>query len=201
MRTIYVVGASHGVRISKALQTLPGYGTVFTVFCLCIRGKPYEELVWPEFNELRTEDILLVVPFGNNIVEKKYVSFDRVARIIHLTAFVPRSREYFNRIFDSLQKKLEQFLGHIYVVNNFYRHFCCPRHNHVNFVAYQNQINKAISDRFNSQQKVKVLDHRSLLGIPLKKARNILEYRKLQTDSVHFRSYGTIAKRILESVL
>ena len=73
MYTIHVVGASHGRRIGNALKKQKGYGTQFQVSFNCIGGKKFEELNWPNLKNIEENDLLVIVPFGNDLVERKYV--------------------------------------------------------------------------------------------------------------------------------
>ena len=100
MYTVYIVGASHGRRIGDALKTLAGYGTQFQVSFNCIGGKKFDELHWPNLKDIDEKDLLIVVPFGNDLVERKYVFKNK--GIIHLKHFVPRDNKHFDRLFQLL---------------------------------------------------------------------------------------------------
>ena len=200
MFTIYVVGASHGKKISRALRRLQGYGTVFQVCCLCVGGKKFYDLNWPNLNTLKETDLLLVLPFGNDLIDRNNISRDQFSKI-HLTQFQPRPNSYFEERYRVLESKLNSTVAQVRIISNFFRHFCCDTHFHPGWVGYRNRLNRDLLLRFPTTAKVKVLDHRGLLGLPYRKARNVLQYRNLQYDSVHFRDYLPIAKKILESVL
>ena len=84
MIKIYLVGASHGRRTSEALKRLPGYGVDFQVFCFCVGGKKFYDLAWPNLDLLTTQDVLVVFPFGNDLVDRKFIKKDQKTRKIHL---------------------------------------------------------------------------------------------------------------------
>ena len=199
MFRIFIVGASHGKRLGKALRRHQDCGTVFQVFCYCVPGKPFYNLIWPDLSSLLPTDLLIVIPFGNDLVERRYIQKSVQDRKIHLTQFVPRTDAYFVPRYQALSEKLKVVRAKVRILNNFYRHLCCPQHKFTGWVSYQNKINKEIVRNFTTA-RVKVLDHRSLLGLPFWKAKVIQEYSRLQSDSVHFWDYMNIANNILLSL-
>ncbi len=80
---------------------------------------------------------------------------------------------------------------------SFYRHLCCNAHRHKGWLSYQTKINKNIQELFENSA-VKVIDHRLLLDDHRILKKNLFRYRKLQSDSVHFRDYLPIAKNLLK---
>jgi hypothetical protein len=195
MYTIHVVGASHGRRIGNALKGLAGYGTEFQVSFQCTGGKKFEELYWPNLKNLLENDLLIIVPFGNDLVERKFVSKHK--GVIHLNQFVPRDNKYFDRLFQLLAAKLSKTHCNVRILTNFYRHLCCRKHDHDGWLSYQNEVNRKIFAKFHSSGKIQVVDHRSLLPLNFKKAKDTKRYRALQTDSVHFADYTVLANKIL----
>ena len=195
MYTIHVVGASHGRRIGEALKKLKGYGTVFQVSFNCIGGKKFEELNWPNLKNIEENDLLIIVPFGNDLVERKYVFKSK--GIIHLKHFLPRDNKHFDRLFQLLAAKISKINCNVRILTNFYRHLCCRIHDHEGWLSYQNEVNRKIFARFHTSGKIQVVDHRSLLPLNFKKAKDTKRYRALQTDSVHFADYTVLAEKIL----
>ncbi len=192
---IILVAASNGWRLFQALQRIPGYGTTFTVTCLCVRGATFFNLVWP--TTVKDDDVLVVIPFGNDLVSRNFVKFDKKTGVIHLEKFVPFEKTYWERLLKSLANKLSDKNCSVFVIDNFYRHFCCDTHRHKGWLSYQTTVNKGIRKRFENSQ-ITVVDHTQLLGNPRIYKRNHLEYRKLQRDSVHFRDFSPIARNLLK---
>jgi len=198
MYTIHVVGASHGRRIGEALKKLKGYGTLFQVSFNCIGGKKFEELNWPNLKNIEENDLLIIVPFGNDLVERKYIFKSK--GIIHLKHFLPRDNKHFDRLFQLLAAKISKINCNVRILTNFYRHFCCRIHDHEGWLSYQNEVNRKIFARFHTSGKIQVVDHRSLLPLNFKKAKDTKRYRALQTDSVHFADYTVLAEKILRTL-
>jgi stalled ribosome alternative rescue factor ArfA len=194
---IILVGASHGWRLFRSLKQISGYGITFTVTCLCVRGAKFADLHWPQ--TVKENDFLVVIPFGNDVINRKNINFDRKTGIIHLVKFVPYEKEHWKTLFTKLQEKLSDKNCKILVIDNFYRHFCCDTHRHKGWLSYQTQVNKKLREQFKGSE-IKVIDHRYLLNDPRIVKANVLEYRKLQGDSVHFRDYSPIAKNLLKCI-
>jgi hypothetical protein len=198
MYTVYIVGASHGRRIGEALKRVSGYGTEFQVSFHCIGGKKFEELYWPSLKNIAENDLLIVVPFGNDLVERKFVFKNK--GIIHLNHFVPRDNKHFDRLFQLLAAKISKTNCNVRILTNFYRHFCCRDHDHEGWLSYQNEVNRKIFSRFHTSGKIQVVDHRSLLPLNFKKAKDTKRYWALQTDSVHFADYTVLAEKIIRTL-
>ena len=196
---IYIIGSSHGKRLGQVLRRHKDCGTKFQVFCYSVPGKSFDNLVWPDLSKLSSTDLLIIIPFGNDLVDRKYIHRGVQDRIIHLTKFVPRTDEYFLPKYRSLSDKLEGVRANIRILGNFYRHLCCQKHIFPGWIAYQNKINRQIAEFFSGTQ-VQVLDHRSLLPLKFWEAKNVRLYSAQQYDSVHFRDYTTIAEKILFSL-
>jgi hypothetical protein len=86
---IILVGASHGWRLFQALKRVPGYGIIFKVTCLCVRGAWFADLFWPQ--TVKKDDFLVVIPFGNDLHIRRFVRFDKYSKVFHLDKFVPCS--------------------------------------------------------------------------------------------------------------
>lgn len=194
MYTIYIVGASHGARLSDALKKLPTYGTEFTIKCFCVRGARFFRLKWPE--RIPASDKLIIIPFGNDVQPKDNVKFIR--GVTHLTKFTPLGEAYWEKLFKGLSDRLADKSCTIRIIDNFYRYFCCSTHTHSGWVGYQRSINKELKKRFHSE-RTKVVEHQRLVPLPYRKARKIAEYRNLLRDSVHFQDYEPIAREILKT--
>jgi hypothetical protein len=191
---IILVGASHGWRLFQALKRIPGYGITFKVTCLCVRGARFADLFWPQ--TVQKDDFLVVIPFGNDLHIRRFVKFDTFLKVFHLEKFVPYPDEYWNNLFGQLQGRLSGKNCKITVINNFYRHLCCDAHRHKGWLSYQTKINNKIQELFENSS-VKVIDHRLLLDDHRILKKNLSKYRRLQSDSVHFRDYLQIAKNLL----
>jgi hypothetical protein len=192
MRNIILVGASHGRHLHKALKTLPGYGTEFTVNCLCESGKKFFDLKWPV--KVNSTDYLVVIPFGNDLQPRSNVHF--TGGTAHLVRFQPYSNQYWENLFQGLRARLADRNCEVRIIDNFYRHLCCHLHTNPGWLSYQTTVNKEIRRNFHGD-RCQVIDHRSLLPLTYKKARKIPLYKELLKDSVHFRNYRPIAERLL----
>ena len=195
MKNLVLVGASHGERLYEALRTLPSYGTEFTAVSWCKKGKTFENLNWP--HSLAENDLLICIPFGNELTPRSNTFYCKKTRICHLLRFEPYTAEYWDRLYRQLENKLHTLGGKAVIIDNIYRHVCCTSHKHPGWISYQQALNKQIRSRFSSET-CRVVDHRQLLPLGFKKARSILEHRGLQYDSVHFRDYKPLAKRLLD---
>jgi hypothetical protein len=118
---IILVGASHGWRLHEALKTISGYGTTFTVTCLCVRGATFYRLQWP--TSVKNDDVLVVILFGNDIQPKSHLEFDKKSRKIHLLKFIPYDKKYWDNLFNALTEKLANRNCTILMIDNFYCHF------------------------------------------------------------------------------
>jgi hypothetical protein len=195
---IILVGASHGWRIYGSLKAASGYGITYTVTCLCVRGAKFSDLIWPK--TVQKDEILIVIPFGNDLIARKYVKFDKRTRVIHLEKFIPYPKTYWEDLLEKLAAKVLDRSCRVLVIDNFYRHFCCDAHRHKGWLSYQTSVNKKIREKFQNTS-IEIIDHRQLLDAPRFYKKNILEYRRLQQDSVHFRDYSPIAKNLLKMLL
>jgi hypothetical protein len=92
---IILVGASHGWRLFQALKRVLGYGIIFKVTCLCVRGAWFADLFWPQ--TVQKNDFLVVIPFGNDLHIRRFVKFDRFLKVFHLEKFVPYPKSYWER--------------------------------------------------------------------------------------------------------
>lgn len=199
MFTLHVVGASHANRLVPELCKLPSYNVKFKIRSYAVPSKKYEDLRWPaNLTHLPESDIILIIPFGNDLVK---TGVRRENGKIHLTTFVPNTDHYFSLRYRDLTDKIKSTQARFVIISNFYRHFCCPKHNHKGWLAYQNKRNKDLWANFKNLQNVKLLDHRHIVTDKVKKeAKNVDEYRKLQFDAVHFSDYKSIAERISKRV-
>ena len=82
MRTVYIVGASHSVRIEEALRQLPEYNVQFNVLGFGKSGAKFSQFRWPDLESIDQGDVLLVFPLGNDLIQGK-CHFKR-NRILHL---------------------------------------------------------------------------------------------------------------------
>jgi len=195
MHRLLIVGASHGQRLYEALTTLPGYGTAFTAVNYCKRGKRFCDLEWPL--SVEKSDIVIIIPFGNDLTPRANVSYCRTDRVIHLLKFVPFSSDHWEKLYSSLQKRLDSLDCKKVLIDNIYRHLCCDTHRFSGWLTYQKQLNKQLKARFSSLSCF-VIDHRRLLPLSYNQSKSVLAHRKLQTDSVHFRDYRPIAEKLLK---
>jgi hypothetical protein len=76
-------------------------------------------------------------------------------------------------------------------------HLCCEKHRHKGWLTYQTTVNKELRTQF-KDTSVYILDHRLLFDNPRLIKNSALEYRKLQSDAVHFEDYLPIAKNLLK---
>ena len=200
--TIYLIGASHARRLSGPFTKQAEEGG-FRVVSRCTSGAPYRALEWPDLDSASKDDLVLVLPFGNDVNSKKCAEKDRRTGIWHLLRFEPKSDRYFQIRFQELKERIQKLPCRVFICENFWRLLCCSLHNHKNWLSYQNSINKQIFEFFKPLDNVTVIKHREIVGsnFDRKKAKNCGEYKKLQFDAVHFKSYEVIAQNLLDRMI
>jgi len=211
---VHCIGSSHAVRIAHSLRKSPGFNTEFSVDSTCAQsGKVFKDINWPDFSKYETNDVLVIVPFGNDIFQRNSIKIERLnkGKIIHLVKSAPTSEEHLASLCESLKKKLNGTKAEVIIVTSFFRHlFCCAdlrkvnpesksyKHNHPGIIGIQNRKNKFILNFFKGSYLV--FRHEALLFDSCKKATlQIVEYRKKQPDSVHFNDkvYLEIVNKLL----
>ena len=204
MNTLWIVGSSHGVRIGKELKkiVIPA-ADAFEIKNLSKRGARYEQLNWPNPDQVGVNDVILVIPFGNNLVKRGSVK--RENGIWHLTDYQPESETRLQTLAENLKGKCTKYTCKVFIVTNFYRLFCCNLHIHPGWLVFQKKFNISLENRFKrlNNPNIRVLDHRYLVdgtsgGKQAK--RSVHYYMSLQYDSVHFRDYHCIANSILMEI-
>ena len=203
MNTLWIVGSSHGVRIGDAMKRKLLDTDNLTVQNLSKRGARYEQLNWPNPDQVSLDDILLIIPFGNNLVKRGSVKMEN--RMWHLTNYQPESETRLQILADNLEKKCLLYTCKVFIVTNFYRLFCCRLHTHPGWLVFQKKFNISLEKRFKTlnNPNIRVLDHRYLVDGTSggKQARlDVKYYITLQYDSVHFRNYNCIAGSILMEI-
>jgi len=211
---VHCIGSSHAVRIAQSLNKTPGVGEEFSVDSTCAQsGKVFKDINWPDFSKYDEKDVLIIVPFGNDVFRRNSIKIERLkkGKIIHLVKSAPTSDEHLASLCESLSEKLKGTKAEVIIVSSFYRHlFCCAdlrkvspkaesyKHNHPGLLGIQNRKNKFILSFFKGSYLV--FRHEALLFDSCKKATlQIVEYRKKQPDSVHFNDkvYLGIVNRLL----
>ena len=188
---LYLVGASHGVKIGDSLRKIPGVTDSFELKIFSIRGARFSSLVFPSEKICKEQDILCIIPFGNDLIERNSVFKNHRDGRFHLVKYKPIRLTKLHRLCVELLHKLQKFPGKIFVIDNFFRLLCCKSHFYSNWLNFQKTVNREIRDWFSSIKTVKVtlIDHRDLISKNRKKSKNIAYYISLQQDSVHFSNY------------
>jgi len=214
---VHCIGSSHAVRIAQSLLTIPGVGEEFSVDSTCAQsGKVFKDINWPDFSKYDEKDVLIIIPFGNDIFQRNSIRIERLGKgkIIHLVKSAPTSDEHLASLCESLNEKLKGTKAEIIIVTSFYRHlFCCAdlrelnpktksyEHAHPGILGIQDRKNKFILSFFKGSGYL-VFKHEALLfDNHLRNGRvPKIEYRKKQPDSVHFNDkiYLEIVNRLLE---
>lgn len=195
---VYVVGASHGLRLAAQLEKIENFKSKYILRSFCIRGKKFRDLPFPQTEKSSEQDILIVIPFGNDL-QKSLVKFDKNDRKLHLTTYKPISEKEYDRLCEELYDKVVQFPGKVLIITNFLRYLCCEAHEYKGWVSLQKKFNSTLAAKFQSlKESVKIVDHYSLVDdqVGRKTVKKVKHYRKLQSDSVHFKNYRIIAERI-----
>ena len=206
MKTIHIIGSSHGKRLAMALERLPEYGKSYHLKNYAKGGACFKDLVWPDPDDLGSEDVLIVIPFGNDLLQKnKNCIFRGSDKILHMQKFLPTPDNEFLNLYNLLGIKLLGYLENkVFVIQNFYRHFCCEKekHHHRGWLGYQNRRNNELKKELEPFScYVVVLDHRKLHTRSGQLIKDILMYKSKQYDGVHFRDYSVIGKNVLRFIL
>ena len=202
------MGSSHASRFRVHLEHL-SKKFKFDLKVLAKPGAVYNQLVFPDPSELCESDILILLPFGNNLFEKGSYRIEnsRKGRIIHISDYKPTPESEIKRLFINLQQKLEKYTCRVFILDSFFKYVnCCEQH-----VAafpltlkHQRKCNRLLKEHFATlPRQYKVLDHLKLFDEP-RKARLCLKYYKEKlVDSVHFTSevYKNMAARLIKAVI
>ena len=199
MRTVYIVGASHSVRIEEALRQLPEYNVQFNVLGFGKSGAKFSQFRWPDLESIDQGDVLLVFPLGNDLIQGK-CHFKR-NRILHLQNYEQTDDLSFRIQLNLLRSKLGKCKGKKIVVTNFYRHFCCQDHPKPGWLSYQNLRNAQLYGLLDTDPSITIVNHRKIVSDTNRELRNTVQYRALQYDSVHFKDYAPIAKGLVKYIL
>ena len=200
MKTVYVIGSSHAHRIQLVLKGLPEYNTEFNILSFAKGGAKFSNLVWPDLESIDPSDVVLVFPLGNDLLKNRH-HIKKQGRIFHLERFEPVEDIVFRTCLYLLEQKLSKCRAKILVVTSFYRHFCCRNHTHQGWLGYQNLRNAQLFYIQDRVPNVTVLNHKKLVSDRNTELRDTVRYRELQYDSVHFRDYTPIARKILPYIL
>ncbi len=201
MKNIWIVGSSHGVRLGVELKKIVGDQQNFTVRNFSKSGAKYANLIWPVSSKVSSEDTIIVLPFGNNLLKG---ASRKVSGSWHLTKYLPQSRAKLSQLITELWAKTFDYSCRILVVTNFYRLLCCQTHTYPGWLKFQIEVNKEIEKELcELAPLVRVIDHRAIVddrpGKRLAK-QNIKYYISLQYDNVHFKDYKVIANNIFKEV-
>ena len=204
MRKIWIVGSSHGVYLGSELEKIARESSdpTFVVRNFSHRGAKYEQLIWPKVSEVKETDVIIVIPFGNDLLRGYSV---KRRGFWHLEKFFPQTNRKFVELYLYLYHDCSKYSCKILVLSNFYRMFCCELHKHHGWLKYQYIRNRELQQELaDLEPRVRVLDHRALVDDRAGKKRakqNIHYYTSLQRDNVHFRRYDIIAKNVYAAAL
>ena len=198
---LHIVGASNGKEIFRSFlkyrkQVPNAVPKITFIKSHCVPGTKYPELIWPTASELGKDDVLLILPFGNELQKGKYIRDSTPSRTFHLINFVPESDTVFADYMLDLQCRLMRYQCKILVINAFFR-FLCGCHVHPKLIPYIHRRNTELAKILKPLSNVTVLDHRTLVSEKIWKIkRNPKLYMNLLRDSVHFKDNDVIARRI-----
>ena len=194
---LWIVGSSHGVRLGRELEKIPDIREKYEIKNYSIRGCKYENLVFPAVDKVEKGDLLIILPFGNNII-RKGVSF--YGGKFHLTKYCPISLKEYQDLCEDLYQKTLLYSGNILIISNFYRHLCCPVHTYKGWISLQRKFNNLLKEKFAGLESIgiKVLDHLRLVHayLGVRKVKQLGVYSGLQVDAVHFKDYSVIARNV-----
>jgi len=195
MYTVHIIGASLGCAVGKALKNLPSHGHEYTVKSYCKPGLNFLSLKWPNRNTVKKGDILLIFPFGNDLVEKHYYRDSN--RYFHLTKFVPKSDFFFSKLYEKLLGHILIYESKVVIVSSFYR-FLCSCHRNPGLVQYIRKRNSELFQKLGPISGVTVLDQQKLVSHnSFQIRRDIRKYQSLLKDGIHFVNYQPIAENLL----
>ena len=206
MKTIHIVGSSHGKRLALALERLPEFRNTYNLKNYARGGVGFKDLVWPDPDDLGSDDVLIVIPFGNDLLQKnKNCVYRGSDKIFHMQRFLPTPDNEFTNLYNFLLIKLLGYSENkVFIIQNFYRHFCCEKekHHHRGWLGYQNRRNNELKKELEPFSRyVVVLDHRKLHTRSGQLIKDIQMYKSKQYDGVHFRDYSVIGNNVLRFIL
>jgi len=202
-----LVGSSHAARLSRFLaHKLHEHG--FELIQFCIPGANFERLQFPDPEILRESDILIVIPFGNDIFERNSHQIVRSneGKTIHLKKFAPTSESVLKELFKKLQQKLSLFKCRKFILDSFLKYVhCCPKHTSEfpRTIKHQQKCNKSLKRHFTGTD-ITVLDHLKLFVTPQRQGYINLKYYKMHmVDAVHFsaKTYEHMAAKLVKAVI
>jgi hypothetical protein len=125
-----LVGSSHAALLNRPLQQF-SKKLNFHFETFSQPGATYEQLRFPNPDVLSESDILVVIPFGNDVFEKNSHEITRTAKgkIIHLKRYAPTSDTVLKGLFTKLQQRLDKYKCRKYVLDSFLKYVdCCQKH-------------------------------------------------------------------------
>jgi len=120
---VHCIGSSHAVRKAQSLKKSPGFKTEFSVDSTCAQsGKVFKGINWPDFSKYDREDVLIIIPFGNDIFRRNSIKIERLGKgkIIHLVNPAPTSDEHLASLCGSLKEKLNGTKAEVIIVTSFF---------------------------------------------------------------------------------
>ena len=183
-------------------------GNEHTVVNLGKSGAKFNQIVWPPASKVKPGDILIILPFGNELQKQRSKVVNRVWTIQN---YDPISEAEFSNLMDKLKVKLMDYPDSLcdkYVVTNFYRCLGLPTQQvqHRGWLRLQISFNRMLKNKEASQffgARTFIIPHQEIVTdkAPSRKvSKSWVLYSKLQYDGIHFKDYRLIAKRILDTV-
>ena len=202
------MGSSHASRFRVHLEQL-SKKFKFDLKVIAKPGAVYNQLVFPDPSELCESDILILLPFGNNLFEKKSFRIEnsRKGRIIHISDYKPTPESEIKRLFINLQQKLKKYTCRVFILDSFFKYVnCCEQH-----VAafpltlkHQRKCNRLLKEHFATlSERYTVLNHIKLFDKPRTAKCCVSYYKERMVDSVHFTSdtYKIMAAELIKTVI
>jgi hypothetical protein len=194
---LYVLGGSHAIHLSRELQKRTELTSKYDLKVFAKGGALYRNLIFPKVSAVHPDDFIIIIPLGNDLLKKG--SVEKTDGIFHLVKYMPLEDPVYTKYCQDLLEKTRAYPCKILVITSFYRLFCCETHKHPGWLKLQVARNKELTQTFEGEERVKVLDHRSIIDRRAGKrlaSKNIPYYISLQRDAVHFKSYVPMAEKV-----
>lgn len=179
---LVVYGHSHAHLLASEISKLGLTNTDLVTYCK--RGATVSTFPLPvvELSSLSEDDVLVLLPFGNDVLARK-IKIEKRPKFIRLLECSPTPQDKLDRLYQSVREVLSSLRCRIYLIDNIYRHTDCKDA----FLSFKKQ-NGLIQKVFSGIPNLTVLDHRKLLKVRHKKLRDRAFYSQILKDNVHLYS-------------
>lgn len=190
-----IYGNSHAALLSQELAKVIAKGLQLETYCK--RGAKVSSFQIPvdELSKLTEKDLLILLPFGNELLARK-IQIERNPKFIRLLECSPTSQSKLNDLYRRVRQVLGPLKCRIILIDNIHRHVESKEA----FLFFKKQ-NKIIGEMFSGIGNLTVVDHRKLLPIRGKLLKDRSSYSKILRDGVHLhpRFYRNMAEALAKA--